>query len=493
MIPPAMESPRSPRAVSSYGPLVADWALRRLRMTLGPWQAYSLGRILECDDSGDLLAREALVSVGRQNGKSVIVRSLVGWMLDEGYKLPAFTDWQFILLAAHDARQARIPYEYIRADLETYADVSGWGHTARRKGKMRARATLYGGIELNGVKVDVASRQAGSSRGHSPGLICFDEVLTQTDFGMYEVLSPSQSAIRNSLILMTSTAGFSDSIVLRKAHDRLFRQSTSAEQPDSTFCGLWWRADEDEAGLDWEQLAKANPALNDGRLSRQMITNEFVMLPHGSWVRERLNRWHDERVDAPFSLGAWGACRVPEPLRPMALPDNPLYTIAVDVTASWSEGSIIVACQRSDDRVGVEVHRFLQARPDLPLRAEDFTNEVVKLASKLRVEHVVYAAQSPLAPAMERVSVSASLPCEAVNASRNMAACHDFAEAVIAKRIAHDDAIFDSQIAGAQRRFIGSDGSWRWAISVVPVTAVVGMTFATMYAAKTLSPVQVFL
>ena len=489
-----MESPRSVRAVSSYGPLVTNWARRRLNIEHGEWQAYALNRILECDSAGDLLARETLVSVGRQNGKSVIVRSLVGWILDEGHKLDAFRLWNFILLAAHDARQARIPYEFIRQDVEAYADVSGWGHTARQKGKSRARATLYTGIELNGVKVDVASRQAGSARGISPGLIAFDEVLTQTDFSMYEVLTPAQSAIRNSLILMTSTAGFSDSVVLRKAHDRLYRQSTGAEQHDPTFCGLWWRADSDEIGVDYEQLQKANPGLGDGRLSMQMIENEYVMLPHGSWVRERLNRWHDERVDAPFSLAAWGACRQTEPLHPRALSDNPQYTIAVDVTSSWSEGSIIVACQRNDDRVGVEVHRYLHARPDLPLTAEDFAQEVITLATKLnRVEHVVYTAQSPLAPAMERIAVSHSLPCESVTITRNMIACHDFAESVIAKRIAHDDSHLDSQIAGAQRRFIGNDGSWRWAISTVPCTSVVGATLATSYAAKAIAPVQLFL
>ena len=41
------------------------------------------------------------------------MRSLIGWMLDEGWKHPTFSDRTFILLAAHDARQARIPYEFV--------------------------------------------------------------------------------------------------------------------------------------------------------------------------------------------------------------------------------------------------------------------------------------------------------------------------------------------------------------------------------------------
>jgi len=491
LIAPALESPRSPRAVSSYGPLVSAWTQRRLGMTLGPWQEYAIGRILECDDVGDLIARVTLLSVGRQNGKSVIVRAIVGWMLDEGYKLPAFKDWNFILLAAHDAKQARIPYGFIRKDLENYANVDTWGHSARRV-KNTARATMYTGIELHGITVDVATRQPGSARGVSPGLIAFDEVLTQTDFSMYEVLSPAQSAIRNSLMLMTSTAGFADSVVLRAMHDRLYRQHTGAEQYDDSFMGLWWRADDDDVGLDWEQLMKANPALDDGRLARRMVESEHAILPRGSWVRERLNRWHDERVDAPFSLAAWGACRTKEPLSIDSLAKPQQYTIAVDVTSTWSEGSIIVASQRWDGLVGVEVHRFLQSRPETPLTADTFIQEVGRLAERMRVEQVVYSASSALSAAMERFAISSGVPCVAVNSNRMMMACHDFAESVVSVRIAHDDPHLDSQIAGAQRRFIGSDGGWRWAITASPVTSVVGATLAAMYAMKGVSPVQVF-
>lgn len=492
LITPSLETPRSPRAVMSYGPLVSRWAEKRLGIIHGPWQEYALGRMLECDDEGDLIARLVLLSVARQNGKSVIVRSICGWIMDEGWRLDAFRDWTFLLLAAHDAKQARIPYDFIRRDLMSFADVSAWGQSARRVGKAASRATMYTGLELNGVRVDVATRQPGSARGVSPGLICFDEVLTQTDFSMYEVLSPAQSAIRNSQMLMTSTMGYADSVVLRSMYDRLYRQATGAERADETFLGLCWQADDDEVGLDWARLKMANPALDDGRLSRQSIEAEYAVLPKGSWVRERLNRWHDERVDAPFTLAEWGACRQVAPLDPEDMAPETKYTIAVDVTPNWSEGSIIVAGQRRDERVGVEVHRYLQARPDVPLTADAFMRECDKLVSKLRVEQIVYANSNALAAAMERYSIMKQVPVVAVTSSRNMVACHDFAEAVMHGRIAHDDPHLDAQVASAQRRFIGKDGQWRWSISQAPITSVVGMTLATMYAMKAVMPLQLF-
>jgi hypothetical protein len=47
---------------------------------------------------------------------------------------------------------------------------------------------MYGGIEYNGIVLMTASNRADSGRGHTNGLIAFDEVLTQRDFGLYCVL-----------------------------------------------------------------------------------------------------------------------------------------------------------------------------------------------------------------------------------------------------------------------------------------------------------------
>jgi hypothetical protein len=490
-IAPALMSPRSNLETGSFGIKVVRWAQRKLAITLDNWQQYALDRALAHDANMQLLARTVLLSVARQNGKSVIVRAFVGWLLDEGHKWETFNKWDFILLAAHDAKQARIPYDYIRRDVLTYAEINSWGQTARRQGLARARATQYTGIELNGVRVDVATSQAGSARGISPGLICFDEVLTQTTFKTYEVLSPAQVAIPNSQMLMTSTAGFADSVLLRAMHDRLYRQHTGAEQHDPSFMGLWWRSDDDDVGLDWEQLTKANPSLDGSRLSRKMIESEYLILPRGSWVRERLNRWHDERVDAPFSIAAWGACRVKNPLNPDDVISG--YVVGVDVLSTWTEGSVIVAALRKDGRIGVEVHRHLLGRTEHPLTAPDFTREVATIAAKVKVDAIVYNASSALAPAFERHATESGLPYQSIAATKNIMACMDFAEAVSARRLAHDDPYLDSQIASAQRRFIGSDGAWRWTISAAPITAVIGATLSVAIAAKSVKGVQVFL
>ena len=88
-----------------------------LGITLDPWQRYVLDRMLRTDRNGDLIHRIALIGVGRQNGKSVIVRVLIGWMLDDGQYRDPFRGWSTILAAAHDAKQARIVYRGVGSDI----------------------------------------------------------------------------------------------------------------------------------------------------------------------------------------------------------------------------------------------------------------------------------------------------------------------------------------------------------------------------------------
>jgi hypothetical protein len=85
------------------------------------------------------------------------------------------------------------------------------------------------------------------------------------------------------------------------------------------------------------------------------------------------------------------------------------------------------------------------------------------------------------------------LEIESVSNIKMLQACHDFAEAVIARRIAHDDPHLDSQVLSAQRRFVGTEGQWRWAIAEHPATTLVAATIAVAYASKFNAPVQLFI
>jgi hypothetical protein len=445
--------------------------------------------MLMYDKRGDLIVHTALFGTGRQNGKTTIVRSLLDWMFAEGHKLPAFKGWVDMLCAAHDANQARVVYRFVERDMLRLFRPN-YGPGIGRKQSERLRITDYFGIEIDGLTLDTATSQPGSARGVTAGLIAWDEMLTQRNWGMYEALSPSQSAVPNPLMLLTSTAGYSDSVVLRALYERGIRQMTGAERPDPSFLMLWWQASSDDVGLDWDELYAANPALHDGRLQKGKIEAEHSILPRSSWIRERLNRWADDRVEGAFSEAAWGACRVANPLAELPGP----FVLAVEVDSDWTDATIAVSRLRKDGKVGVEIHRHFEGTAARPVTGDEIIRSLSAFAEKYRVSDIAYPAASALAPILARHGAQTSLPYRDIPATQIPGMCADYAEAVGSKRLAHDDPLLDMQQAWAARRYVGKEGAWRWAVSASagPITSVVAATLATALAQKVAHRAQVF-
>jgi hypothetical protein len=82
-------------------------------MRLDRWQRRALNRALAVDRDGRLVHQHYLISTARQNGKTLVVRSLIGWALTAAATPP----WTMILGLAHDRGQARIPYTAVLEDL----------------------------------------------------------------------------------------------------------------------------------------------------------------------------------------------------------------------------------------------------------------------------------------------------------------------------------------------------------------------------------------
>jgi hypothetical protein len=457
---PRWETPDPPGVAGTYGERVIRHAAKR-GVKMGRWQVHTLRKFLRHDKHGDLLARIALLSTARQNGKSIIVRALFDWMLDEGRCLPAFTDWTTILAAAHDAKQARIIYKGVYHDLQDM-------------GLPGSRLTEHFGITSGKLNLDTVTGQPGSSRGLSAGAIAWDEMLTQRDWDMWEALSPTQSAQRSPIMLLTSTAGHADSVILRAFYDRLVRQASGDEAPDPTFYGAWWESEDPDAGLDWDAIAQANPALGDGRLSRAAITTEHGLLPPDSWRRERLNHFVDVAAPGAFNPGVWAACRTATPLDGLEGP----FALGVDVQPGWDRATITVAGMREDGRVGCEVYRDLRATEGNPVTSRRITAEIGAFPDPLSA--VVYDSISGAAPEFRRHALDTGLPYVEVKRGDFVSACMDVTEMIQAARIAVDDPLLDAQIPHAARRMVGMDGAFCFSRgqSIGPIDAVIAMTFA---------------
>ncbi len=452
-----------------------------MHVTFGSWQAYAIDNILRHDKKGDLIHRIALVSTARQNGKSIIVRAFNGWMLDEGQYLAPFQGWTTLLAAAHDAKQARIIYKGVFDDFSRDPEL-----------KKSTRLTQYFGVEKGALTLDTVTAQPGSARGLSAGAISWDEVLTQRDWDMWEALSPTQSAQRSPIMLLTSTAGTSESVVLRAFYDRMLRQASGDEAPDPSFYAAWWQSTDPDAGLDWEQLRQANPALGDGRLTEAAIRTEHAVLPPDSWRRERLNHWVDITAPGAFHPGVWARVREFSEGRPLDGIDGP-YALGVREHPGWERATICVAGIRGDGRIGVEVYRDLRGDAMDPVTSARVIRELEAFPDDVSV--IAYDAQSGLAPELRRRGEETGLPYDELKPAAVVSACMDVTEMIQSARLACRDPLIDAQIATAGRRNVGQDGAFRFSVreSLGPIDAVLGMAFAAHAIAYKPPPLQIFM
>ena len=80
---PRLMSPPHPDAVGSFGPDAEFWASACWGIHLRWWQRLCLYRLLEHDESGQLVWADALVTTARQVGKSVLLRAIAGWRMHD--------------------------------------------------------------------------------------------------------------------------------------------------------------------------------------------------------------------------------------------------------------------------------------------------------------------------------------------------------------------------------------------------------------------------
>jgi hypothetical protein len=475
---PRWETPDPPGVAGTYGNTAIAWAKRELGLTPDWWQARSIRKILRHDRKGDLIHRTALISTARQNGKSVVVRIIFGWLLIEGHQLPVFAGWTELLAAAHDAKQARLLYSGVYRDLLMIPTIKA-ANRPGQTGDRDVRLTEHFGITVRGLTLDTVTGQPGSSRGHAAGAVAWDEVLTQDDWEGYAALSPTQIAQRSPIMLMTSTAGFATSVVLRSFFDRLVRIAAGDEAPDSTFYGAWWQSEDPDAGWNRKAIKQANPSAG-GRLPWAGIAAEYRILPSENWRRERLNHWVDEQADTAFNVGVWAKLRTPQPLKDV----DPPFVLGIDVQPGWERATIVAAAQRPDGRIGAEVYR--------DLRDEQITVE--RLAAELdsfpeAVAAVIYDGVSGAAAGLDRHGVTRwGTEYRSLKPHQVVAACMDTTEIVLSGRLAVDDPLLDAQIAWTVRRGVGSEGAFRFTRtgSSGPIDAVMAMTLAVRGVAELL-------
>ena len=465
---PRWETPLPAHVVGSWGPAVVAFAARELGITLDRWQRRAIARALAVDATGRLVHREYLVSTARQQGKTALVRALIGWALttDAG---PA---WSLLYGLAHNRPQARIPYDAVLADLRPIAQRLG----PEAKGGLAL--TRYLGIRsaVAGWRREyhVTSREARDAiRGYSIDLALFDEVRTQHDDETYAALKPTVSARPEPLIFETSSAGDERSVLLRALWERGLRIIDRAE-PAEGFGMTWYAAGDGDAPDDPAAWPKSSPALVEGRIDPATIRDELRALTTSTFRRERLNLWADA-ADEWLPPGVWARQAGPMPAGPYAR-----TVLALETEPGWTHATIAVALV-TDDRTYVDVAAELVAPAGSTIAPAELLEALERSRQTFAPALVAWSKTAPIAAHLEAWAADVDVPTMALGPGEIRNASELFRAELVGRRLEHGpDPLLSTQARRARPSGPLEAGAWYFSVreSRGPIDALRAAAFA---------------
>lgn len=411
------------------------------------WQRRALNRALAINpETGRLLHRVYLVSTGRQQGKTLIVRGVIGWALT-ALSTP---EWIRILGLAHDRQQARIPYESVREDLDPIK---------RRFPRAGLALTRYLGIrsDLYGRhrEYHTSSRESrNAARGWANDLGVFDEIRTQVNYETWNALEPTTRARPEPLILGISSAGDDRSVLLRDWWER-GRRIIDGVEPADGFGMTWYAAPNGADPEDPAAILAANPAVAEGRLAIGPVAASIRTLTPSGYLSETLNLW-TEGVDEWLPSGAWQGAIGPMPARAQRI------VLGVEAVPTWRRATVTVAIV-TDAGVWIGVAGELDAdRLAGPTVAPGVLARLVtRLAREWHASGVAYSAAAAAAPHVKAAAERARVEAIELGPRQIRAASALFRSELVGSRLMHPDDPLLAQQARVARPSAPIDaGEW---------------------------------
>ena len=278
----APDSPQTPTtaAGATDGGLADDIGrlLAPCGIELDPWQRLVLDAWTARRPDGQWAHFQCGLAVPRQNGKNLCLeaRELFG----------AAVLGERVLHTAHEVKTARKHFARLKYFFGERPDDPAAAMPALAAMVRAVRNTNGQEAVLltNGGSIEIAARSRGSGRGYTVDVLVVDEAQELSDDAL-EALAPTLAAapLGNPQQIWTGTVPGPNS--LGDAWTRL--RSSAPTAPATSW--LEWAAPGDDDGRD--AVARANPALEVGRLSQRVVDGERAALSPDGFARERLGRW----------------------------------------------------------------------------------------------------------------------------------------------------------------------------------------------------------
>jgi phage terminase large subunit-like protein len=266
---------------------------------LRPWQVKIIRKLFTTQKDGRRQYRTCLLMLPRKNGKSELCAALAIYFLLFDGEIGAE-----VYSAAADKDQAALVFnvaaQMIRNDAELLAQCEIID--SQKRIVHRRSGSFYRAI----------SAEAYSKHGFNASVVIYDELHAAQTRELWDVLSTSQGARSQPLMMAITTAGYDRHSILWElyAHARKV-----AEHPalDPTFLPILFEAPIDADWTDEKVWRKANPALGDFRSFEEMRIAcdraQEIPAQENTFRRLYLNQW-TEQAARWIALTAWDACQV---------------------------------------------------------------------------------------------------------------------------------------------------------------------------------------
>lgn len=250
---------------------------------LDEWQKWLLRHVLERypDDypdpekAGRLRYRQVVVSLGRQNGKSVLgaILALYGLLLHEFGPQ--------VMSIASNVDQARIIYNRVLYVIQNNKSLS----------KRFKKATEQRGIVSadGGGRYDVKPAKEAALQGIPVSLVLFDE-LHLAKAGMWTACVLGTKTRKDGMVIGITTAGDDSSTTLKDLYEKgeaAIKGDTELER-FGFFC---WEAPEHAPVNDPSAIMMANPSVAEGRVPLSQAISDMQSLPEHEARRYVLNQF----------------------------------------------------------------------------------------------------------------------------------------------------------------------------------------------------------
>lgn len=427
---------------------------------LDDWQKWLLRHVLEIYPEdwpeeqlrGRLRYRQAVISMGRQNGKSVL-GGILGF-----YGLAMHERGPQVIGLASTADQANIIYNRVFHTINESAPLVKRFKTTGTRGISRR----------DGSGTYVVKPAKGDALQGIPISMCLFDELHISKEDMWQAVVNGQRARKNPMVIGLTTAGDDNSALLKSLYETGNKAATGDTQLER-FGFFLWEAPEGSTTEDEEAIKAANPAIACGRIDIRTVQSDVRNLPEVDQQRYALNRFVAS-LSSWLPMSAWYRCEGDG-----VDPAKGGIVFAIDRSPSW-EYATITAAQKVGDTIHTEVVASL-VKPTLA--------QLVRIAASLRRYNGVFFMDGYQLPELGKELRQRGYKVMILSQKELNAACSTSYAKVVQGLVSHpNEALLRHQMPRAVRK--NSGDAWRIsrANSSVEIDAVMA-TVMGIYGAET--------